>query len=534
MKVSSQVKSLSFEENSELLKNTLKELPIGLHNIQVAMGAGKTTAVKQLMEEDTDYSYCLISPYEVQKNDFMKEGVSYSVKILHKGNFFIYVNTLLKSILDSSMSISEYVKSLYTHNPLRKIILDEYDVLSIQVAKHTTTQYSDGRKLTTTGYSDLFESLLKELSNYFTVIKLSATKEPDEPSCSVVKLGTSVRMPSILNYVLSNQNNTVATETLFKIIDKATLDSDPIIVYKSHYEVEYYGVMAKLAAMGISTLLLTRNQRLEKVQEPYSKVITYAHELYNFYKVGSKAPYSSGFLKPKLLVVENTEDKEELSELFNQYQVVFINMGYSRVVSVFKEDLVSNDEIDSATVITIGKQINAASIQTAGRFRDIPVKVHNILTGAIDSNSKKNYEGDTGFSYLCRVSPCSSEYGIEEISLALWKPRVTGGYKKGDRVGKAKGSAKGKAVGKAKGKAVGKAKGKAIGKAKGKAIGEAVGKAVSQKTKDKRELLKNFLENTKSSPTYRNYLSYCVELNADKSIVYSNKGFYLAKHPQTP
>lgn len=482
MKVTQRTMSGDWKVNPTLLQDTLAAKQVGLHTVVVAGGAGKTHAVKALLKAENPFNpsttYWLISPYAVQRTDYESVGAIYMQEIPFnvKHHVYSYINNILADIrdlgsvleLDEDRTINVVAAMIARANPNMKIILDEFDTLVIQAKKDKHTEIVNGQTITTKDYSGMFDKFLTALGEYLPVVKLSATVEPEEVFTKVA-LGTSVRTPVINNHVLANQSNQVAADYLLDLVDDATMKGNPVLVYKSHYEPEYYGVMAKLAAMGISTLLLTRNERLTTNNDATSKIISYAHETFNFYKVdGSESPLK-GSMRGHLMVVENDAGLP-LPELLREYQVVFINMGHSRVISVFQNDL--DNQVEDFTVITIGKQLTNAGIQAEWRPRDFNVEVHNILTGDIKAAEKPLYEGDTGFDYLSTKSPCSNEYGIQEINL-VWNPKVNTLRVKGARVG------------------------------------QAVGKAISPKTLAKQTALKEFLTaNPKGSyPLYQSVVA---------------------------
>ncbi len=435
-----------WKSNPTLLKDVIASKGVGLHNLMVAMGAGKTHAVKSLLTEgnqfkvEKDITYWLISPYKVQRDDYEQVGAIFTKEIPFgfTQSAYTYINTVLAGIrdLDTLLEtesldklVSVVAAMVARANPNMKVILDEYDTLLVQAKMDSHTVMVGEQKVTTADYSEMFIKFLNALSLHLPVIKLSATKESLD-TCEVVTLGTSVRIPVVNNIVMPDQSHAVVANRVLQLIDDATMNGEPVLVYKAHYETEYYGVMAKLAAMGISTLLVTRNERLTTTCDKVSKVMSYAHEHFNFFKVeGSESPLHAS-MRANVLVVEN-EDGAKLPELLKEYQVVFINLGHSRVISVFKDDL--GEQVDSMTVISIGSKLDGHMVQADGRSREVSVNAYNVLYGNIPATEKMNYEGDTGMDYLMSISPCQYEYGTTEINLE-WEPRVSGGYKKGDRV----------------------------------------------------------------------------------------------------
>ena len=432
--------------NPTLLKDVIASKGVGLHNLMVAMGSGKTHSVKSLLTEENqlkiskDITYWLISPYKVQREDYEQAGAVFTREIPfgYTRSVYTYINTVLAGIRDldtllETESLDKLVSIVAAMvaraNPNMKVILDEYDTLLVQAKMDSYTVMVGDQKVTTTDYSEMLIKFLSALSEHLPVVKLSATKESSD-TCEVVAIGTSVRIPVVNNIVMSDQSHVAVADRVFQLIDNATMNGEPVLVYKSHYETEYYGVMAKLAAMGISTLLVTRNERLTTTADKVSKVVSYAHDAFNFFKVeGSESPLKAS-MRANVLVVEN-EDGAKLPELLKEYQVVFINLGHSRVISVFQDDL--GEQVDSMTVISIGSKLDGHMVQADGRSRDIKVNAHNVLYGNIPATEKMNYEGDTGMNYLMSISPCQHEYGTAEINLE-WKPRTKATYKKGDRV----------------------------------------------------------------------------------------------------
>jgi len=437
MKIQKTQQSPNWTTNPTILVNALNTAlsTNGVKNIFVPMGSGKTHSVKTILN-NRKAPVIVIAPYLGTRTDYAESGAVYSRGITNtkvESHTFCYISSIisglravaLETFLDCSTQYKHIAKiaalTIAENNKDLSFILDEYDAVLIQSRMDTNTEVKNGQSVTTKDYSLLMQHFLLELGLHFPVIKLSATKDPEDffGEDIIVPLGTTVRTPIINNYIQANKPKEDTLALVSSLIDKATWDGRPVIVYSSHFSWEYYSLMNTLASSGISTLLLTNNDRLATKVDELSNVISYAHETFDFikYKSADLANVSMS-LQANVLIV-NPEDSEDfqLETLHNKFMVIFVNMNQTRNISILKENLTAFNSSDFMEIISIGSVLTTAAIQAVGRPRDIAVIVHNILTGDIKASSKSKYEGDTGYTFLQTLSPCANEYGIEEINL---------------------------------------------------------------------------------------------------------------------
>ena len=482
--------------NPTLLQDTIEAATKGITNIYSAGGSGKTHSIKEYLTKHPAETL-VISPYKVAKDDY--SGVTEYQHYFDNSlpNFeanksqFTYISNLLTSMfkvaddkgLDILKDMRDVVEltvfNMLNNNDGLKLIIDEADAVELQTKMHSATYLIEGREANITDWSELYNTFIQVMGTYVPVIKISATVCDDSTGSSVViPMGTTVRTPRIHNYAMPERAVSDNVELLESLIETNIQEGKPTLVFMNKYPDAYYALMQKLAANGVPTMIVTRNDKLSTRIDSVSKVLGMSHEHYQFEKYDRVSGAVSLKQQANVMVVDN-EDLVSLDMLFKEFKVIFVTQSHSRVVSIH-----AAGGFNSASVITIGSVLTSASFQAGWRFRDVDVTVHNILTSKTLTKevAVATLEGIGGWNTIAKIAPNIDEYGIEEIVLH-WLPK-----KKPSTKGKAIGKAIGKAVGKAKGKAVGiSTKGMRVGKAVGKAKGKAVGKAISDATKLKQD-----------------------------------------------
>jgi len=430
------------QQKTDALYDSLVSAPLGLTNLFSAAGSGKTHAIKKLIHANLT-PILVISPYRVARDDYASAGAGYKrtlslVQSVEKS--FIYTEQLLTFItnyadnnnLDVTCPTTAKLAAteFFIANKNLKVVFDEYDSCLVQARMHTYKYKLNEQLHSISDFSNILIAFNFYLSKLLSVITVSATKDSRTTNPVIVPLGTTVRMPVINNYLMPNAPHSQVIDHIDSIISNAVELGRPVLVYSSTYSDEYYGLMNKLAEYGLNVLLLTRNERLNKITDAITKVMQYSHEKYNFIKFDNKNLTNLTLVKKaNVMVVENAEEElNNLSTLHNQFQVIFITQSHSRVVSIHRDNLDNYKDVDFAEVITISSDNNTSArlsnsqLQAPPRFRDIPVIVHNFIKGNYLIESVNNMEGDNGYKYIAETLVNIQEYGIEEIN-CFWNPK---------------------------------------------------------------------------------------------------------------